>query len=332
MLIFSGYFITLHYNPHNSALENGVKSMVYRSPKITLKPGSVSNKFYYDIDMPKGHIALKSFDAEIVDEAGVSVPLHETYVHHWITIRYFDRKGVTNIKSSVNHGLQTSDYMVAGNAGVCGAKLPQFFGFGSETRKTYGYIPDPYAIVVGNPLEVPDGYEEKWTLNIHAIDTRGAVDRLGCTECRCDVYNVTINEYGRPIAPDYVGGIFCCFDGTHCPVKNGFEIVERNVYLKYTVKWVDWSDSIVPVTVFVLDITDTWQNTGIHDCLIEYDVEKSCTGVVTNDYISSKRSNVSIPGAGDVIYGTGHLHSGGTASALYGEDGRVICSSKPIYG
>ena len=51
-------------------IKNGVKSMVYLSPKITQLPGSVSNKFYYDIEFPKGHIAIKSFNAEVVDEAG----------------------------------------------------------------------------------------------------------------------------------------------------------------------------------------------------------------------------------------------------------------------
>nr|GEV09472.1 putative stress up-regulated Nod 19 [Tanacetum cinerariifolium] len=45
-----------------------------------------------------------------------------------------------------------------------------------------------------------------------------------------------------------------------------------------------------------------------------------------NDYISTKRSSVRIPVAGDVVYGFAHLHSGGM------EDRRVICLSKPIYG
>nr|GEY66915.1 stress up-regulated Nod 19 [Tanacetum cinerariifolium] len=36
--------------------------------------------------------------------------------------------------------------------------------------------------------------------------------------------------------------------------------------------------------------------------------------------------------AGDVVYGVAHLLGGGVGSALYGEDGRAICLSKPIYG
>ncbi|XP_071731811.1 uncharacterized protein [Rutidosis leptorrhynchoides] len=311
-------------------LENGVKSMVYLSPKITQHPGSVSNKFYYDIEFPKGHIALKSFNAEVVDEAGDSVPLHETYLHHWVAVRYYQRKGVTNVKYNGKLGFQQSDFIMTGNAGVCNHGLSQFFGLGSETRKTSTYVPDPYGIEVGNPLEIPVGYEEKWLLNIHAIDTRGAVDPMGCTECRCKLYNVTDDEYGRPLNANYEGGLNCCYDGTQCKVKNELEkSVTRNLYLRYTVKWVDWSDSIVPVKIFIFDVTDTWQNTGINDCLIEFNVEQSTTGAAN---ISTRRSSVSFPTAGDVVYGVAHLHSGGINSALFGQDGRIICSSRSIYG
>nr|XP_043616370.1 uncharacterized protein LOC122588325 [Erigeron canadensis] len=312
--------------------ENGLKSMVYLSPKITLHPGSVSNKFYYDIEFPKGHIGIKSFDAELVDEAGNSVPLHETYLHHWVAIRYYQRIGIKDIKYNVNLGFRQSDHIIARNGGVCKYSLPQVFGLGAETRKTSTYVPDPYGIEVGNPLEVPVGFEERWMFNIHAIDTRGAVDAMGCTECRCNLYNVTEDEYSRPLKPNYVGGIFCCYDETQCKLKNHVESVQRNLYLKYTVKWVDWSDSVLPVKIFIFDVTDTWQKTGTHDCLVEYDVEQSTAEVTNNDYTSTRRSSVSFPTGGDVVYGVAHLHSGGIGSALYGDDGRIICSSKPIYG
>ncbi|KAI7752342.1 hypothetical protein M8C21_014829 [Ambrosia artemisiifolia] len=297
-------------------LENGLKSMVYLSPKITLHPGLVSNKTYYDIEFPKGHIAVKSFNAEVVDEAGDPVSLQEIYVHHWVAVRYYQRKGVEN------------DRIIAGNSGLCDHGRSQFFGMGSETRKTSTYVPDPYGIEVGNPVKVPVGYEEKWMFDIHAIDTRGAVDAIGCNECRCNLFNVTEDKDGMPLRPNYVGGLYCCYDGTQCKVKNGLQSVERNVYFKYTVKWVDWSDSVIPVKVFILDVTDTWQNTGIHNCLFEYEVEKSAT----NNYTNTRRSRVRFPTAGDVIYGFAQQYFGGIGSALYGEDGRVICSSKPIYG
>ncbi|CAH1423087.1 unnamed protein product [Lactuca virosa] len=313
-------------------LENGVKSKVYLSPKITQHPGSVSNKFYYDIEFPKGHIAIKSFNAEVVDEEGNPVSLQETYLHHWVAVRYYQRKGIKEAKYNGNLGFHQSDFVIARNAGVCSKGLTQFFGLGSETRKTDTHVPDTYGIEVGNPLQVPNGYEEKWLFNVHAIDTRGAVDAMGCTECRCNLYNVTKDEYGRPLKPDYVGGLFCCYDGTQCKVKNGVQSVKRNLYLKYTVEWVDWSDSIIPVNIYIFDVTDTWENTGIHDCLIEFNVEKNENGITTNDFTSTRRSKVNFPISGDVVYGSAHLHSGGIGSALYGEDGRVICSSRAIYG
>ncbi|KAL7602867.1 uncharacterized protein LOC111892270 [Lactuca sativa] len=312
--------------------ENRVKSKVYLTPKIPQHPGSVSNKTYYNIEFPKGHIAIKSFNAEFVDEEGNPISLQETYLHHWAVVRYYQRKGNKEPKYNSNLGLHQSDLVVARNAGVCNGGLSQFFGLGSETRKTDTHVPDPYGIEVGNPLEAPAGYEEKWMLNVHAIDTRDAVDAMGCAECRCSLYNVTEDKDGQPFKPNYVGGFFCCYDGTQCKVKNGVKSVKRNIYMKYTVEWVDWSDSIVPVKIYIFDVTDSWQKTRIHDCLLEYDVEQCATGVATNDCISARRSHTSIPTSGDVVYGVAHLHNGGIGSVLYGEDGRVICSSRAIYG
>ncbi|MFS7971316.1 putative stress up-regulated Nod 19 [Helianthus anomalus] len=315
-----------------ATFENGLKSMVYKSSKITLHPGSVSNKLYYEIEFPKGHIAIKSFNAEVVDEAGNPVSLQQTYLHHWIASRYYERVGSEDRNYNANPGFDQSDIIMARNAGLCDHVLGQFFGLGAETRKTSTHIPDPYGIEVGNPLEVPSGYEEKWMFNIHTIDTRGAVDAVGCTECRCDLYNVTNDKYGQPLDPNYGGGLSCCYDGTQCKVKNGIASVERHLYLKYTVKWVDWSDTILPVKIFILDVTDTWQNTGIHDCLVEYDVEQSTTGISTNDYTSTRISSVRFPISGDVVYAVGHQHRCGLGSALYRKDGQEICLSKPIYG
>lgn len=71
------------------------------------------------------------------------------------------------------------------NDGICQDRaLDQLFGLGSETRHTNYAIPDPYGIVVGDPALVPEGNREAWSLNIHGIDTRSAVDPHGCLECR----------------------------------------------------------------------------------------------------------------------------------------------------
>ncbi|KAL3529035.1 hypothetical protein ACH5RR_008357 [Cinchona calisaya] len=314
-----------------------LKTVVFLSPKFELEPGSVIKKYYYNIDFPRGHIALKEFDAEVVDETGNSIPLYETYLHHWAVANYYQLRGNDKVsKYHSNIGLQKSDQILAGNDGVCHQGLWQIFGLGSETRKTSTKVPDPYGIEFGSAAKIPVGYEERWLLNMHAIDTRGAEDRLGCTECRCDLYNVTVDEYGKNLDPNYNGGFKCCYDETRCRVKEGFRGVKRGLYLKYTVTYIEWHNSILPVRVYIVDVTDRWKRSdGIssgHDCLIEYDVEPCPAGVASDDCIHTKSASIILPTGGNVIYGVAHQHTGGIGSALYGKDGRVICSSLPIYG
>ncbi|KAK7260435.1 hypothetical protein RIF29_26470 [Crotalaria pallida] len=322
--------------------ENDVKSAVFLSPKIELRPGSVANKDYYDIDFPRGHVAIKSFNAEVVDEAENPVPLHETYLHHWLVARYYQPKHVTSHTGYDGHRIHhKSDHISVRNSGICQEDtLGQYFGLGSETRGTATYIPHPFGIEIGNPDEIPDGYEEKWMVNIHAIDTRGAEDKMGCTECWCDLYNVTMDEYGEPLKPGYKGGLHCCYDYTRCKLREGFEGPKRSIYLRYTVKWVDWDSSIVPVKIYFLDVTDTLKISDDskgpslnHNCKLEYEVDSCSTGNMNgNGCIDVKRSTVAMQSGGYVIYGGGHQHSGGIALTLYGQDGRVICSSIPSYG
>ncbi|XP_052181082.1 uncharacterized protein LOC127794191 isoform X2 [Diospyros lotus] len=318
--------------------ENGLKTSVFLSPKFELGPGSVVNKFYYDIDFPRGHIALKSFNAEVVDEAGNSIPLHETYLHHWVTFRYHHRKGVEVPKYNGNLGFHQSDILMVRNSGPCANGLGQYFGLGSETRRTATQVPDPYGIEVGNPAEIPPGYEERWMMNVHAIDTRDVEDKLGCTECRCDLYNVTIDEYGRPLRPGYIGGLKCCHDETQCRLREGFEGARRGLYMRYTVKWVDWDTSIVPVKIYIFDVTDMWKKLDSgsgnkHFCLVEYDVVSCSSTDLTNDSCTdTRRVSLAMPKGGTVVYAVAHQHTGGIGSTLYGEDGRIICSSIPTYG
>ncbi|MCD7466639.1 hypothetical protein HAX54_003550 [Datura stramonium] len=346
--------------------ENKVKTAIFLSPNFVLEPGLVANKFYYNIDFPKGHIAIKSFDAEVVDELRNPVPLHETYLHHWLVVRYYQQKGLEVSKYRGNLGLKQSDFIIVRNSGICERDLFQYFGLGSETRKTVTNVPDPYGIEVGNPVEVPPGYEERWLLNVHAIETRGSIDRLGCTECRCDLYNVTKDEYDQDIEPDYIGGLRCCYDETRCKTREGFRGPKRSLYLKYTIKYVDWH-ACIPVNIYILDVTDTWkrwESTGLmsrHHCQIEYEVESCSAAVANNGCIHTKKISITFPNGGDVIYGVAHQHVGGAGSTLLrkpprinffldtcdvdglylrrlhnintaSNDGRVICSSLPIYG
>ncbi|PWA55301.1 hypothetical protein CTI12_AA429820 [Artemisia annua] len=167
--------------------------------------GSVSSKNHYDIEFPKGHIAIKSFDAELVDEVGKPLAMLE-YI------------------------------------------IPQFFGMGAETRKTAALL-----ILMESRLM-------QWDV----LDA-GII---------CNFCNVTEDEYGRSLKPDY----------------DTVAMMEDNA-----------NDSVAPLKVFIFDVTDTWQNTGTHDCLIEYDIEQYSTKVADNDHITTKRSSVRFPDAGDVI-------------------------------
>ncbi|KAK9926500.1 hypothetical protein M0R45_023728 [Rubus argutus] len=314
------------------------RTSVYVSPKYVLEPGSVADKYFYNIDFPKGHIAIKYFNAEVIDEEGNSIPLHETYLHHWVLGRYYARTGFVEPEEIGFDDIEKSDFMFVRNSGLCQNNvLGQYYGLGSETRKTDTHVPDPFGIEIGNPAEIPAGYEEKWMLNVHAIDTRGAEDRLGCTECRCDLYNVTKDGRGQPLRPGYTGGLYCCYDGTQCSVKQGYNGVKRSLYLRYTVKWVDWSDSIVPVKIYIFDATDrTNYSAGPnlqHDCRIEYNVER-CSAIdsLNDQCFDNQRAVVTMPTGGYIVYGVAHQHTGGLGATLYGEDGRVLCSSIPIYG
>lgn len=88
-------------------------------------------------------------------------------------------------KAIPSDGLFNGTVILAPNDGICqDGSLGQYFGLGSETRLTSHFIPDPYGIVVGDPSAPPEGFQERWVLNVHAIDTRSALDRKGCTECR----------------------------------------------------------------------------------------------------------------------------------------------------
>nr|GMC79813.1 uncharacterized protein LOC109186451 [Ipomoea batatas] len=274
--------------------KNGVKTSTFLSPKVELEPGMASIEYYYKIPFPKGHIAIKGFDAEVVDEEGNSVPLHEAYLHHWTVVRSYLRQGVET--SSL--GSNQSDYMVVRNSGVC-ETLPQYFGLGAESRKTDSHIPNP-----------------------------------------CDLYNVTMDEQKLYKERGYIGGVLCCLDKMRCKLKDGYNNgTKRSLFLKYTVKYVDWDSSIVPVKIYILDSTDPWKMSEdskglmeLHPRQIEYYVE-SCSAAVANDKcVHTQSASVILPSGGDVIYAVAHQHTGGIGSTLYGHDGRTICSSLPIYG
>ncbi|XP_044402077.1 uncharacterized protein [Triticum aestivum] len=300
---------------------NVLKTQTFLSPPFFLRPGGVANKWYYDVDFPRGHVAIKSFNGDVVDEAGAPVPLHETYLHHWLVSPYYGGPSTMPIT----------------NSGPCKDLLGQYFGLGSETRRTATWVPDPYGIEIG--AGAPAGYEERWLINVHAIDTRGAADKLACTECRCDAYNVTVDETGNRIGNGYVGGIHCCYDSLRCRVEDAFANngePPRKLFLRYTVSWLDWSDAVVvPVRIYILDVTDTALFDGSPKpyCKIEYRVDEcNSNDRASNNCVDMKTTKEMVSHGGDVVYAVAHLHRGGLGSSLHGQDGRLLCKSMPIYG
>ncbi|RZC53783.1 hypothetical protein C5167_012644 [Papaver somniferum] len=265
---------------------NEEKSAVFLSPKFVLGPGSVNFKYYFNVDFPRGHIAIKGFSVEVVDESGNSVPLYETYLHHWVAVRYYALKDAEMPEKNDPDQLHL---IIVKNSGVCN-NIVQYFG-PSESRKNTLHLPDPYGIE---------------------------------------------DEYGQPLPPGYAGGLQCYYDDTTCKSREGFTGNKRRFYLRYTVKWVNWEESICPVRIYIFDITYTAIK-GNHSeavCQVEYDIEACDSTGVDRDVIcvENKKTSVVLPTGGYLIYGVAHQHFGGIGSALYGEDGRLICTSMPVYG
>lgn len=188
---------------------NSVKKESFRSPPMRFRPGDVKNKFFH-VQGPKGHVGKRDFFAEIVDENGVSVPLHEVYLHHWIMMELAlpkKKKSAAEMTATVkeimtkarnyhaddvvapshhhHHHLGRRQHLryATDDKGEDFIAL-NVFGVGAETRGTLTRYPAPFAMEVGAPSAIPEGYERAWFLNVHGIDTRGAVNRMGCTECR----------------------------------------------------------------------------------------------------------------------------------------------------
>ncbi|XP_027342649.1 uncharacterized protein LOC113855274 [Abrus precatorius] len=320
-----------------STYQNHIKTATFISESFEVRPGLVVAKTFMNIEFPRGHIGVKSFDAELVDEDGNSVPLYETYFHHWFAIRYFE-----NITFS-RHPELSQDFREAfiykRNDGPCNEYiLPHYWGFGSESRGTISNIPDPFAVELGNPTKIPKGYEEKWLFNIMAIDTRGVQDMRGCSECRCDLFNLPKNFYnvsrdihGQPLSTHYKGGLFCCLDNLQCKLREGFQGPKRRLSIRYKIRWVDWDKYQVPVKVYILDSTDRVRSNIskiIHDCQAEYTILANHSG----DSPHVQKANIPLEKGGYLIYGTAHMHTGVVNATLYRQDGRVLCTSTPKYG
>ncbi|XLS73944.1 hypothetical protein HN51_030809, partial [Arachis hypogaea] len=320
---------------------NHIKTATFYTKKFVLEPGKITRKNFFDVKFPRGHIGIKNLRAELVDEHGNSIPLYEAYLHHYFIFRYFEN---ITMSQYANKSQPAYGKYFRRNDGVCQGYVNSIsWGLGGDARKTSVELPDPFRVEVGtHPENVPKEYdEEKWFINVLAIDTRGTEDKKGCSQCRCDLYNVkskdlenTTSVDGKSLfSSDYKGGIFCCEKKSQCKLQKGYKKEQkRNVTLKYTISWVEWDQHQVPLKFYILDVTDQVTYNGskpIHNCAVEY----SITPKKTNEeqyYI--KKTNVPMEKGGNVIYTTAHIHSGIVNATLYGEDGRILCEIKAISG
>ncbi|KAK2453892.1 hypothetical protein QL285_001518 [Trifolium repens] len=154
-----------------------------------------------------------------IDGQGNSVPLYETYIHHWFALRYHVSKD-KNMSHDSNDPF--GGRIFKRNYGTCnGGILPYYWGMGSESRGTSSKIPDPFVVELGNHEHIPKGWEEKWLFSLMFIDT--------------------LDIHGKPLSPEYKGGVFCCEN--HFNEKR---IPSRKLALRYIITWVDWDQHQIP--------------------------------------------------------------------------------------
>lgn len=301
----------------------------FLSPGITTRPGQVNNK-YYDVAAPAGSFATVDFNAEMVYEDGSPVPLTDVYLHHWIMFEVTVPEGE---RALAGHELQEAmgghgahAYLHGSRALKVGRMINQAWAKGGETRHLNSTIPAPYGMVSGG-----DGLKTQWSLNVHGIDTRGAKHRMGCTECRCDLFTGGNRTH---VPDDYLGGLFCCPDESRCALRDDVDrddgALKRAMHLKYTWTYISLDECVVPLTGQGLDVTATSTSRGT----VEYDIEGHCAPADFHkaECVDTRETVIESRYGGALVYAVAHLHAYALDSTLWGEDGRLICHSPPIYG
>jgi len=201
------------------------QSETFRTSAIALQPGGVvfTDKEKTVLQFPKPSVdeyAITGFKAELVDEAGKSVPLSEVYLHHWLVYR-------------IGHS----------NLGVCGDPLDYVFGIGAESRMSPIVFPESHGYIA-----TPG---DKWTINLHVLRIVGlktlgsqAAAVKGCIEC----------DYaaGKGCSPTKSGQFGCCMDGSQCPV-DGSVSGKKNYFFQYTITYTTEVSAITPLWFYLLD-------------------------------------------------------------------------------
>ena len=147
---------------------------------------------------------------------------------------------------------------------------------------------------------------------------------------RCHLYNATHDEHGKPLPEGYIGGLRCCGDGFQCAVKPDYNGGVRKFYLRYTFEYYDWSECLIPTTSIGIDITN---HNGYDENLVEFNVD-GCGDADPNseECLDTREAYLDAPIGGEIVYTVSHLHASAVDAAVYGEDGRLICRTTPMYG
>merc|ERR550532_544254 len=191
---------------HAHPLGYTVKSETFRSEALPLKAGEVAftnpAKTLLTFPTPGGEYSIVKFGvAEIVDEAGTSVPLSEVYLHHWLIFN--DNRP---------------------NLGVCGGYLKYNFGIGAESR--------------GTPVEFPAGYawvansDDTWGINAHLLRTEGLKIETNQSQALKECIECWPGEGKKCTTASFQ----CCMDGAFCPT-DGSVSGRKIYYFQYTVEY-----------------------------------------------------------------------------------------------
>ncbi|KAL2319942.1 hypothetical protein Fmac_028911 [Flemingia macrophylla] len=256
-------------------------------------PGNIAEKTFLDIKFPKGHIGVKSFDVELVDEDGNSVPL---------------------------------------NQGTCqGYMLPHYWGLGAESRGTSSNLPDPFAVeldrVRSNGSTMIHDCQAEYTIpRIHDSDSlhvqkanipmeKGGYLIYGTAHMHTGVVNATL--YGQD------GRILCTSTpkygmGKEAGNEKGYVVGMSGCYPKPgSMKIKDGAESRgtssnLPYP-FAVELGRIYYSKNSQQCC-------------------RQKANIPMEKGGYLIYGTAHMHTGVVNSTLYGQHGRILCTSTPKYG
>eukprot|EP00475_Leptophrys_vorax_P026178 TRINITY_DN3677_c0_g1_i1.p1 TRINITY_DN3677_c0_g1~~TRINITY_DN3677_c0_g1_i1.p1 ORF type:complete len:359 (-),score=61.70 TRINITY_DN3677_c0_g1_i1:97-1173(-) len=253
------------------------------------------------IERPDGRIAIRRFEAEIVDSSYEPVPLSEAYFHH----------GVVYTERFLGPCPAARSVKVLDTLGTF------YFSGGAESRS------------IGNEVHKPYGWifqDETFHGNFHVIRSSMVEDVKSCIECHC----WDGDEIG--------GGVECCGHGSRCRMDltqpNVNETKEYHIKYSFHYSPVDDEnttldgDEVIPVDMFYFDSTDCELEFNVPKCQELWPASDQCLYVSTSNY--------TLDDDYEVAMAFPHLHIGGleieiNVIDLEGTE-RNLCRSAAIYG